>query len=195
MRNMVEQIRCDECGGTMIGQKGEHRYRECGLNNVMLTDIMVYRCTNCSAGMPEIPATGILHRLIARRLILQKSRLSGEEIRFLRKFCGYSVLEFAEILGSSKSNISRMEKSGCGDANDRTIRLLVMSKLTRELVGRTEPILKNITVEQLINDVENSLKEVLDRAKAAEQFEFSSTEIARFSESLPEAEVAGAAVN
>jgi transcriptional regulator with XRE-family HTH domain len=185
----VRKIRCHDCEGTMIGQKGVHRYTECGLTTVILTDIMVYRCTHCSQVMPEIPAAGVLHRVIALRLISKKSRLTGEEIRFLRKLCGYSVNEFAEILGSSRNVVFRYEREGCGDSVNRAIKLLAMSKLARELAGESEPILRNLTVEQLIGDVEKSLKQAAERVRP-EQYEISPEEIARFSVETTEPELA-----
>ena len=86
--------------------------------------------------MPEIPAAGILHRVIALRLLHKKNLFTGSEVRFLRKFCGYTVIEFAEILGSSKTVVSRWEKNGSGKETDRIVRLLLLNKLTLELVGQ-----------------------------------------------------------
>lgn len=67
--------------------------------------------------------------------------------RFLRKFCGYSVTEFAEIMGSSKSVVCRWETSNHGAGTDRTVRLLVMTKLVREIAGQPEPNPKNVLAE------------------------------------------------
>src|SRR5665213_2220629 len=112
MTEVISTMRCYECGQTMEGRKGEYKYTECGLDSVTLKDILVYHCTNCNAVVPEIPAAGVLHRVIALRLINKETLLTGNEVRFLRKLCGYSMNEFAEILGSSKSVVSRWEKDG-----------------------------------------------------------------------------------
>jgi YgiT-type zinc finger domain-containing protein len=128
MSDVISTAKCYECGHTMEGRKGEYRYTECGLNSVILKDILVYHCPKCSALVPEIPAAGVLHRVIALRILNKKNRLSGSEIRFLRKFCGYSVKDFAAILGSIKHVISRFEKDGCGKMNDRLIRMLVLGQ-------------------------------------------------------------------
>lgn len=195
MNSTTRTIHCDLCGGTMTGQKGEHRYTESGLTNVTLKDIMVYRCTKCSAVMPEIPQAGVLHHMIAVKLISKKTQLAGEEIRFLRKFCGYSATVFAEILGSSPSVISRFEKRGCGKENDRTIRLLVIAKMMRDIAGNSEPIIKNDTVEKLSHDLEKSLKEIAGRARP-EQYVFSPEDFASFSTSSQESpELVGSSVN
>lgn len=193
MKDLVSKTRCYECGSAMEGRKGEYKYIECGLTSVILKDILVFRCTNCNAVVPEIPAAGVLHRVIALRLISKKNLLTGSEVRFLRKLCGYSVNEFAEIIGSSKSVVSRWEKDGCGKGTDRTVRLLVIAKLTREIAGQPEPILKNVTVEQLNSEVEKAFKLIEGKSKKNERYEIPPEEIARFvgREEEP-AELAGA---
>jgi transcriptional regulator with XRE-family HTH domain len=164
----------------MEGRKGEYKYTECGLTSVKLKDILVYHCTKCNALVPEIPAVGVLHRVIALRIVYKKNLLTGSEIRFLRKFCGYSVNDFAAILGSSKSVISRFEKDGCGKGNDRLIRLLLIAKLTRELAGQPGPILRNVTIEQLNSDIEDTFKLMEGKGRMTEQYEIPPEEIARY---------------
>ena len=190
--HVVSRIRCYECGHQMEGRKGEHKYTECGLTSVTLKDILIYRCTNCSAIVPEIPAAGVLHRVIALRLIVKKNLLAGSEIRFLRKFCGYSVNDFAEIVGSDKTVVSRWEKTGCGKGTDRIVRLLAMAKLTREIAGQPEPVLKNVTVDQLSCMVDEAFKLIEGKAKANERYVILPEEIARYAGTIEEpAELVG----
>jgi len=187
MRNIIATTVCCEegCGGTMEGRKGEYRYIESGLNSVTLKDILVFHCTKCNAIVPEIPAAGVLHRVIAMRLLHKKTLLTGNELRFLRKLCGYSVNEFGEIMGSNKSVVSRWEtQDSHGEGTDRTVRLLVLTKLVRELVGKPDPILKNVTVEQLNSEVETAFK-LIEGRRCNEQYEISPEEIARFGGNKP----------
>ena len=187
MSELVATSRCYECGSTMDGRKGEYKYTECGLHSVTLKDILVFRCTNCSAMVPEIPAAGVLHRVIALRLLFKKNLLAGSEIRFLRKLCGYSINDFAEIVGSSKSVVSRWEKVGCGKGTDRIMRLLVMAKLTREIAGEPEPILRNVTVEQLSRMVDETFKLIEGKAKSNERYVILPEEIARYTDATEKA--------
>jgi transcriptional regulator with XRE-family HTH domain len=175
----------------MEGRKGEYRYEESGLDSVVLKDILVFHCTKCNAIVPEIPAVGVLHRVIAMKLLLKRTLLTGEELRFLRKFCGYSVNEFAEIMGSTKSVICRWETQKHGAGTDRTVRLLALAKLVRELTGQPDAVLKNVTVEQLNSQVEAAFKVIEDR-RGDEQYEISPEEMARFGRqaSEPEPEMA-----
>jgi DNA-binding transcriptional regulator YiaG len=177
----------------MEGRKGEYKYTECGLNSVKLKDILVYHCVQCNAVVPEIPAAGVLHRLIARRIVNKKNSLTGSEIRFLRKVCGYSVNDFAAMLGSRKDVIYRFEREGCGKENDRLIRLLVIAKFTRELAGQPEKILRNVSIEELNGELENTFKLLEGRGRTIQQYEISPEEISKYSgvgENLPEPELA-----
>ena len=178
---VIAKTRCDECGHQMEGSKGEYKYTECGLSSVTLKDILVYRCTHCTAVVPEIPAAGVLHRVIALRLLRKKNLLAGSEIRFLRKLCGYSVNEFAEMVGSGKKSVvSRWEKDGCGKGTDKLVRLLVMAKLTLEIAGQPKPILRNVTVEQLNRMADEAIKLIEGKAKASERYVIDPEEIARY---------------
>src|SRR5947209_1720394 len=124
MKNVIATATCRQCDGVMEGRKGEYKYVESGLNSVVLKDILVFHCTKCNDIVPEIPMVGILHRVIAMRLLLKKTLLTGQELRFLRKLCGYSINEFAEIMGSSKSVVCRWEnQSTHGQGTDRIVRL------------------------------------------------------------------------
>jgi transcriptional regulator with XRE-family HTH domain len=181
MNMIIATTGCCElgCGGTMEGRKGEYKYVESGLDTVVLKDILVFHCTTCNAIVPEIPAAGFLNRVIAQKLLLKGTLLTGDELRFLRKFCGYSVTEFAEIMGSSKSVICRWETKNHGASTDRTIRLLVLFKLMREMVGQPEPTLKNVTFEELNSKVEAAFKSIEDR-DVDEHYEISPEDIAQF---------------
>ncbi len=180
-RDVIATARCYEegCGGQMEGRKGEYRYIESGLNSVFLKDILVFHCTKCNALVPEIPAPGVLHRVIALRVLTKKTLLTGGELRFLRKLCGYSINEFAEIMGSTKAVVSKWENKEHGEGTDRTVRLLVMGKLVRELVGQPDPILRNVTTDELVVEVVNALKLITGRV-VKERYDISREDIARF---------------
>jgi putative transcriptional regulator len=167
------------CGGVMEGRKGNYRYVESGLDSVLLKDILVFHCPVCNVIIPEIPAVGVLHRVIAMKILDKRSPLTGEEFRFLRKFCGYSVTEFAEIMGSSKSVVSRWETQNHGASTDRTVRLLAMFKLVREMIGQPDVALKNVTAEDLNARIEEAFK-TMAGCDVEEGYEVSSEELAKF---------------
>jgi transcriptional regulator with XRE-family HTH domain len=170
----------------MEGRKNDYRYRECGLDSVVLKDILVFHCTQCNAIVPEVPMVGILHRVIALRLLRKDTRLAGSELRYLRNLCGYSVSDFAKILGSDKTVISRWETKGPGKGTDRTVRLLVLFNFIKEIIGREKPMLTNITPDQLIREIEDSLKILSANSSKDENYEISPEDIARFAETPQE---------
>jgi len=195
MDTVIATTKCYDCGGEMEGRKSDYKYVESGLDSVVLKDVLVFHCTKCNAIVAEIPAAGILHQVIALRLLRKKSLLSGGELRYLRKFCGYSVSEFAEIMGSSKSVISRWENSTLGKGTDRAVRLLVMLKLVREISGQPSPLLKNVTVEQLMTEMESAFKHI-HGGREAEEYEISPEELAGFGGGCAETpELVGAQIN
>ena|SRR5579864_6874165 len=192
-REVVATARCyrDGCGETMEGHKGAYQYLESGLDSVFLKDILVFHCTKCNAIVPEIPAVGVLHRVIALRLLKKNTLLTGKELRFLRKLCGYSVAEFTEIMGSTKQVVSHWEnQSTHGDGTDRTVRLLVLGKLVREIAGQPDPILKNVTVEQLSDDILSVFKKLAGRS-GVERYEILPEEVAHYTNNIVRAELVG----
>ena len=125
--------RCYDCGATMKAHVENYRYLECGLKNVILKGIVVFRCKECGAEVPEIVAASALHSLIGLRLLFKKSRLDGDEVRFLRKLVGYSATQLAELSGTSKSVVSRWEnKATLGSHTDRLIRMICVNKMLQD---------------------------------------------------------------
>jgi DNA-binding transcriptional regulator YiaG len=179
MNDIISTTSCYECSGVMEGRRGEYKYVECGLKSVVLKDILIFRCRSCSAVVPEIPAAGVLHRVIALRLLSKESLLTGDELKFMRKLCGYSVTEFAQIMGSSKNVVSRWENHNThGKETDRIVRLVTVAKLTGEAAGN-EPILQNVTVQSLNKQIENALKTMVSK-KRAQKLEINPEELKQF---------------
>lgn len=177
---VISTATCRECGAVMEGRKNQYKYVESGLNSVTLKDILVFHCTGCNDIVPEIPAAGVLHRVIAMRLLMKRTLLTGSEVRFLRKLCGYSINDFADLFGSSKNVVSRWEnQSNHGKGTDRAVRLLVVAKMVRELTGQPEPVLKNINPQELLAQVEEGLK-LIEARHTNEKYEIPPAELARF---------------
>jgi transcriptional regulator with XRE-family HTH domain len=63
-------------------------------------------------------------------LVAKKARLSGAEIRFLRKVLGWSGVDFAEHMGTTAETVSRWETEAApiGPQADRLLRLMVMTR-------------------------------------------------------------------
>jgi len=120
-------MRCIECLGPMIEKVENHRFDECGLPNITLVGIRISRCRQCGGYEIAIPRIEQLHRLIARSVIEKPTRLTGAEVRFLRKWLDLSGPEFAKRMGVTLETVSRWENGAMpiGAQADRLLRLLV----------------------------------------------------------------------
>ena len=120
-------MKCTDCGTPMKTQRENYRYDECGLKKVTLVGVEVSRCPRCGNFEISIPHIEQLHRLIARLLIEKTTRLTGEEVKFLRKSLGWSGVDFARNMGVTEETVSRWENNAVpiGPQADRLLRLLV----------------------------------------------------------------------
>jgi putative transcriptional regulator len=120
---------CLACGGPTKTRREKHyRYAESGLPNVVIEDaVKVTTCERCGETYTSIPAIEELHRQIAAAVIRKKGRLAPAEIRFLRKWLGWSGVDFAKRTGTKPETVSRWEngKASMSPQADRLLRLLV----------------------------------------------------------------------
>jgi len=122
-------MKCPQCRHEMVRKIENHRYSESGLSNVVLVGVEVRRCQNCGESMASIPRIEGLHRAIAMALIRHRGRLAPEEIRFLRKWLGWSGVDFAKHMGVAPETVSRWESTEnlkpMGGTAERLLRLAV----------------------------------------------------------------------
>ena len=112
--------KCRTCGKAELTSSLEtYLYAESGLPNVTLVGI--------AHAQPAHSVTD-LHRAIAHAVITKRARLSGAEVRYLRKYLGWSGIDFAKHIGADPSTVSNWEtdKDPIGMASDRLLRLMVV---------------------------------------------------------------------
>ncbi len=113
----------------MQSTRENHRYEASGLPNVVLVDIEIRRCPNCDERTVVIPRMGPLHRAIAMSIIAEPTKLPPQEIRFLRKWLGWSGQDFARHFGVTPTTVSRWESVEdpfpMGGTAERLLRLSV----------------------------------------------------------------------
>ena len=121
---------CDTCGGALKRRKENYHYTESGLSNIMLAGVEVRTCAKCGTREVVVPRLDELHRLIAQTLITQEAKLVGDQIRFLRKYLGWSGTDMAAYMAIQPETVSRWETGGqeMGPVADRLLRLLVASR-------------------------------------------------------------------
>lgn len=102
-------MKCAKCGHKMESMEGVHRYDECGLKNIHLIDIPMYKCTSCGETEVEIPAMEELHLLLGLIVVYQAKELTSDDVRYLRKHMAYSQEELASKLGVTRASVARWE--------------------------------------------------------------------------------------
>jgi putative zinc finger/helix-turn-helix YgiT family protein len=125
----VSKKKCRSSGKAALTSNAEnYLYTESGLPNVVLLGIEVRRCPSCGHHELVLPRVIELHRTIAHAVIHKRARLSGAEVRYLRKYMGWSGSEFARHMGVDPSTVSCWEndKDPIGSIADRLVRLMVV---------------------------------------------------------------------
>jgi putative zinc finger/helix-turn-helix YgiT family protein len=117
---------CTNCGERITAERRNYRYTESGMSNVILQGIEVADCPNCGNSDVIIPRMAKIHRAIAQALTNSPARLTGEQLRFLRKHLGLNGDQLASYIHTDKTKISKWERGEdrIGPATDRLIRLL-----------------------------------------------------------------------
>ena len=128
-------MKCPQCRNEMIHRTENHRYTESGLPNVVLVGVEVEHCQTCGEILVSIPNIEGLHRAIAMELIRHPGRLAPNEIRFLRKWLGWSGVDFAKHMGVTPETVSRWESVDNGKAMGGTA-----ERLLRLSVAHGQPI-------------------------------------------------------
>lgn len=115
-----------------------HHYTECGLPNVWIK--CRYVKDNAGKDTIIIPNIGLLHKAIARDIILSDGALSGDEIKYLRSMMELTPVEFGVLLHRTGQTVARWEKgeSAPEAVTDAFIRLLAAGKVLESAVDAAE---------------------------------------------------------
>lgn len=146
---------CTECHGCATGKRENYAYGECGLKNVVLVDVMVYRCAKCGAEQVEIPNMDGLHRTIALAVLCTPRLLAGDEIRFLRKVSGFTATGLAKSLAVTKNAVSRWENKGkISPPSDRSVRAICGMQIISDIVSQQTGLVNEKDVERTVQTLQ-----------------------------------------
>lgn len=126
-------MKCAECSKPVSVSHENYAYTSSGLPYVTLVGVEVRRCGACGDHEVVIPRIEELHRAIAMAVIEKRTRLTAAEIRFLRKYLGWSGIDFARHMGVTPESVSRWE-------NEREQMTPVADRLLRLMVVTTAPV-------------------------------------------------------
>jgi putative zinc finger/helix-turn-helix YgiT family protein len=114
-----------------------HKYDTCGLPGVVLTGVTVARCPRCNEHVVEIPDVSGLHELLAMTVASKSASLTGTEVRFLRKWLGWTGTRFAAWMGADPSTVSRWEsgKQRMSKQAESLIRLYALKTVSDALLS------------------------------------------------------------
>lgn len=120
---------CPHCGEPMDTVVENYRYDGCGLENVVLSNVKVRRCRKDAEEVVVIPRVEELHRVLAKAVASKETKLTPPEIRFLRKYLGWSGTTFAEWIGVDRSTVSRWESGdqAMGQQAERLLRVFALA--------------------------------------------------------------------
>ena len=135
---------CSDCGSEALVERGTYRFRESGLDNVVLKGIEIIKCSACGNEEPILPNLDGLLRVIAVAIVTNRLPLTGAEVRYLRKYLGMSGDQFARILHTDKSTLSKWETGAVniGSKSDLLIRSVALN-LGRGLSDEAERVTRN----------------------------------------------------
>lgn len=136
-------MNCMTCeGGAMRLTRKNVPYRS--LPGTVLVDVEVWECDECGEREVVIPAINELDSLLVHLLAEKDGRLTGPEVRFLRKHLGWSGVDFARHFGVAPETVSRWEngKSRMGAAAE---------SLLRVCATRLDPIEDYEALEELLD--------------------------------------------
>lgn len=142
--NMKMKVRCSDCGSEATVRKGTYRFAESGLDNVVLKGIELIECPACGNVDPVIPKMTELFRVIAMAMIAKSQPLTGAEIRYLRKYAGMNGEQFARMLHTDKTTLSKWENGAInvGSKTDLLIRAIAL-QIGPGLKDEAERLIRN----------------------------------------------------
>jgi DNA-binding transcriptional regulator YiaG len=160
---------CAECGKELRVVTGNYRFDEVGVP-VLLQNVPIAQCKECGITEPIVADLNGLMNTIAFAVVGKPCKLTGHDVRFLRKYIGVSADEFSELVKVQPETLSRWENNqqDIGKNSDRLIRFVVVSK-SEDLRMQMEEFLKKY---RQLSDCDSPRKSQLKIDPATLQYEF-----------------------
>lgn len=150
---MTTTTKCYECGKSMTEKIIDYHYTESGLLNVYLKGVTEFTCKSCGESFVDIPEPVQLHIILAIVISNSPDKLTGLEIRFLRKEVEMTGKAFAKFIGVDPVTLSRWEndKANRGESHDRLIRLAFKVMICEKLKAIVQCVERSITKSEVVH--------------------------------------------
>jgi putative zinc finger/helix-turn-helix YgiT family protein len=122
-------MKCAACGSDRV-EVVRRDYEYDALPGVVLKGLQWRICSDCGDESVAIPAPSKLNRHLVEILTKRANALLPAEIRFIRKYLGWSGSDFAHAFGVTPETVSRWEngKARMGGVAERLLRVLAVSE-------------------------------------------------------------------
>ena len=123
---------CSECGKNAAIIRKDYDYSSVGLP-VVLENIEIVQCKSCGYEEALIPKMSKIHRLIALAVIQKPYRLTGAEVRYLRKWLGLNAADTATVAWLVRNHLVMSDAAQKRDVSDpKTVQNFVQAVQTPE---------------------------------------------------------------
>lgn len=147
--------KCYECSNVMNQKTITYHYLESGLPNVYLKDVIEFICEECGTSFVDIPEPVQLHIILAISISNKPMKLTGPEVRFLRKEIGMTGKSFAEYIHIDPVTLSRWENdkgdSNRENSNDQLIRLAFKVIICERLKATIQWLERSIEKSEVVD--------------------------------------------
>jgi DNA-binding transcriptional regulator YiaG len=150
---------CHRCHSDMDRSLERYPYRESGLENVFIEQCVIHSCGKCNIRMAVLPDAETAAREIVRTLVLQKRRLDGQSILFIRKVMRLKAVQLAEALKVDRVSVSRWENNQAAiDAiNDFRLRMTAIDRVIARPDQKESEFYKKAVGLIIYNDYDSSI--------------------------------------
>lgn len=102
---------CDECGKSNFSSSklSKHYTESFGFSVVLYDSVFEHKCDGCGYLIYRMPDRTGLEKAVALARALVPVRLSGDEVKTLRKVAGLKAVDLAEQFGVAPGTFSRWE--------------------------------------------------------------------------------------
>lgn len=102
-------FRCTQCGTSMRGIIGNHKYEEAGTPSVLLVQAKLLVCVTCGKRLAVLPDAACITIAMIVRMLLLPEHLPGDAITFLRLLLRQTSAQLAEAIGATEASLIAWE--------------------------------------------------------------------------------------